>query len=295
MRQLARSKGVDLLVIDSGDRAEGNGLWDASDPMGTFTRRLLRSLDLDLLTTGNHELYNGTTALNEHLEMVPYFGDRYLSSNIDIQIGGSWVPFANRTLRFTTEALGLHITAFGFLFNFTGNARNTRVKPVADVLEERWFREAVADADTDLFLVAAHIDVHTLELQQIHDAIRAARPETPIQIFGGHSHIRDFKVFDQKSSALESGRYCETAGFLSLGGLVPRAGEKKPKDGGEVTTFRRYIDFNRPGFMHHSGTGAHTFDTPEGLEMSAEITQIREQLDLNRLIGCAPQDFTLYK
>jgi 2',3'-cyclic-nucleotide 2'-phosphodiesterase (5'-nucleotidase family) len=74
MREQAHQRGVDLLVIDTGDRAEGNGLWDASDPKGTYTRRIVKQLDLDLLTTGNHELYNGTTALNEHLEMVSWFG-----------------------------------------------------------------------------------------------------------------------------------------------------------------------------------------------------------------------------
>ncbi|KAA8893132.1 Metallo-dependent phosphatase-like protein [Sphaerosporella brunnea] len=294
MRRRAHEKDVDFLVVDTGDRSEGNGLWDASDPKGMYTRRILQQLDVDILTTGNHELYNGTTALNEHLEMVPFFGDRYLSSNIDINWRGEWEPFANRSLKFVTPKMGFNVTAFGFLFNFTGNHPITRVKPVATVLEEQWFKDAIADKEVDLFLVAAHIDVHTLELQQIHDAIRAANPETPIQIFGGHSHIRDFKVFDEKSTALESGRYCETVGFLSLDGLAPEHGPK-PKDGGAITTFRRYIDFNRPGFQHHSGTGGANFDTPEGLSMSKEITSYRQLLDLNRLIGCAPQDFSLMK
>jgi 2',3'-cyclic-nucleotide 2'-phosphodiesterase (5'-nucleotidase family) len=296
MRQQAKEKGVDLLVIDSGDRVEGNGLYDASEPKGLYTRRILRQLDVDILTTGNHELYNGTTALNEKVHMVSYFGDRYLSSNIDINVAGEWEPMANRSLKFTTENLGLNVMAFGFLFNFTGNYKNTRVKPVATVLKEEWFREAIADTDVDLFLVAAHIDVHTLELQQIHDAIRAVHPETPIQIFGGHSHIRDFKVFDAKSTALESGRYFETAGFLSLDGLVPKGGnDLKPRDGGPLRTFRRYIDFNRFGFQYHSGTDESTFDTLEGLQVTSDIALYRQTLELNRLIGCAPRDFTLYK
>lgn len=79
MRARADEKGVDLLVVDTGDRAEGNGLWDASDPKGNYTRAIISRLDLDLVTTGNHELYNGTTALNEFLEMVPQFEGQYLS------------------------------------------------------------------------------------------------------------------------------------------------------------------------------------------------------------------------
>ncbi|KAF8539721.1 Metallo-dependent phosphatase-like protein [Trichophaea hybrida] len=284
MRQRAKEKGVDLLVIDSGDRVEGNGLYDASEPKGLYTRRILQQLDVDILTTGNHELYNGATALNEKLHMVSYFGDR------------EWEPMANRSLKFTTESLRLNVMAFGFLFNFTGNYKNTRVKPVATVLKEKWFQEAIADTDVDLFLVAAHIDVHTLELQQIHDAIRAVQPETPIQFFGGHSHIRDFKVFDAKSTALESGRYFETAGFLSLDGLVPKSRDDlKPKDGGSLRTFRRYLDFNRFGFQYHSVTDECTFDTLEGIQVTSDIALYRHILKLNRLIGCAPRDFTLYR
>lgn len=55
-------------------RMTGNGLWDATDPMGKYTRNLYRELPLDILTLGNHELYNGTTAQNEFLEMVSYYG-----------------------------------------------------------------------------------------------------------------------------------------------------------------------------------------------------------------------------
>jgi len=52
MRRRAAEKDVDLYVLDSGDRAEGNGLWDASNPKGYVTRGLLRGWDVDILTTG---------------------------------------------------------------------------------------------------------------------------------------------------------------------------------------------------------------------------------------------------
>jgi len=223
--------------------------------------------------------------------MVPYFGDRYLSSNIDIDIGGTWMPFANRSLTFTTPRQNLTITAFGFLFNFTGANSIARVKPVALVLREPWFIREINNPDVDMFLVVSHVDLNTGEMQQIHDAIRAANPDKQIQFFGGHSHIRNFKVFDEKSSALQSGRYCETAGFLSLSG----SGLRRENKDGEVSTSRRYIDFNRDGFMHHSGTDEKSFDTPEGIKMSQDITAERQRLHLNELIGCAPQDFTLSK
>lgn len=324
MRRRAAAKGGDLLVVDSGDRVEGNGLYDASTPKGIYTRRVLRQMDVDLLTPGNHELYSAATALAEHRIMVPHFGARYLSSNIDIDVdievdigghgdsdngrdedadgdGRRWRPFANRSVTFTTPNLGLRVMAFGFLFNFTGNANNTRVRPVGAVVQEPWFQAAMAaagaDGGVDLFVVAAHIDVHAPELSLIHDAIRAAHPHTPIQFFGGHSHIRNFRVLDARSSALESGRYCETVGFLSLSGIASSsqrggAGEGTASEAG-LRTSRRYLDFNRAGFQHHSGTTAATFDTARGLGLSAAMADYRRRLQLDRLLGCAPRDLSL--
>lgn len=300
MRRLADEKGVDLLVVDSGDRSEGNGLYDASDPKGVYTRRILRDANhYDLLTSGNHELYNGTTSLNEFHEMVPYFGDRYLSTNIEINKAAQgeedeWVPFANRHLKFRTRNLNLTISAFGFLFDFTGNDINTRVTPVYKIIQEPWFIETIQNQDTDLFLIICHIDVDFLELSFLHGVIRQFHPTTPIQFMAGHAHQRKFKVFDDYSTALESGRYCETAGWLSITGLTGE-GQKDRERGRKLTFSRRYIDYNRNNFMHHSQTNSSTFDTSHGVSLSRQITSYRSTLDLNRLIGCAPQDFTLDK
>ncbi|KAI5778913.1 Metallo-dependent phosphatase-like protein [Geopyxis carbonaria] len=288
MRQRANDRGVDLLVVDSGDRAEGNGLWDASDPKGLYTRQLLQQVPFDVLTSGNHELYSPATAAHEHLEMVPNFNGRYLSSNIEINATGSWEPFAPRFTKFTTPNLHLNITAFGFLFNFTSNGANTRVTPVNEAVEQQWFVDAVTDAAVDVFVVLAHIDTDFSELQIIHDAIRAAHPKTPIAMLAGHAHQRKFKMFDAASAALESGRYCETAGWLSLRGL-PAAGTPGTAP---PTVSRRYIDFNRPGFQHHSHTTPSTFDTPLGLSLTASITQHRDALNLSTLLGCSPTHFT---
>jgi 2',3'-cyclic-nucleotide 2'-phosphodiesterase (5'-nucleotidase family) len=49
----------------------------------------------------------------------------------------------------------------------------------------------------------------------VHKAIRALHPDTPIMIFGGHTHIRDCVQYDGRTMALESGRYMETVGWMS--------------------------------------------------------------------------------
>jgi hypothetical protein len=39
----------------------------------------------------------------------------------------------------------------------------------------------------------------------LYNTIRELRPDIPIQAFGGHTHIRDFFVYDDKTTGLESG------------------------------------------------------------------------------------------
>ena len=55
MREKIEGAGDDLLLIDSGDRVEGNGLYDASHPQGNFTRDIFQQQDIDVVCVGNHE------------------------------------------------------------------------------------------------------------------------------------------------------------------------------------------------------------------------------------------------
>ena len=55
MREKIERDGNDLLLVDSGDRVEGNGLYDASDPQGNYTRQIFQQQDFDVLCVGNHE------------------------------------------------------------------------------------------------------------------------------------------------------------------------------------------------------------------------------------------------
>jgi 2',3'-cyclic-nucleotide 2'-phosphodiesterase (5'-nucleotidase family) len=38
---------VDLLLIDTGDRIEGNGLYDASEPKGEYTLEIFKEQEID--------------------------------------------------------------------------------------------------------------------------------------------------------------------------------------------------------------------------------------------------------
>lgn len=47
---------------------------------------------------------------------------------------------------------GRKVTAFGVLFNFAGNDKNTTVQKVADMVQEKWFVDAIKE-EPDFFLL----------------------------------------------------------------------------------------------------------------------------------------------
>lgn len=60
MRKLAKERGTDLLLVDSGDLHDGAGLSDgfpAGQVDGQTSDQFHAKVDFDLLTVGNHELY----------------------------------------------------------------------------------------------------------------------------------------------------------------------------------------------------------------------------------------------
>jgi hypothetical protein len=92
------------------------------------------------------------------------------------------------------------------IYDFTGNVNVTKVIPAAELVTEQWFLDAINYPETiDLFLLIGHNPVRDSTFTLVHDTIRKARPEIPIQIFGGHTHIRDLVVYDDMSVGLESG------------------------------------------------------------------------------------------
>ena len=256
---------------------------------------------MDVVTTGNHELYINTTSSTEYEDVVPEYKDAYIASNLDFRSpkdSGKLVPFAPRYRIFKTKNQGLRILAFGFLFNFHGNANNTVVQPVEDTVKEDWFHDAIREKDVDLFVVAGHVPVrNSPEFDVVYKAIRDVKWDTPIVFFGGHTHIRDYRTWEKKAYGIESGRYMETLGFLSISGL---GSESKTEDDGGVTIEastpkyeRLYIDNNLFSMHHHSGTNKSTFDTDLGRNVSTSIHYARSKLDLDHTFGCAPHTYWL--
>lgn len=270
-------------------------MYDASNPKGKYTSSIFKHQHIDVITAGNHELYKASTSNAEYAERVPDFKDSYIASNVDIRNkDGELVPLASRFRKFTTKNRGVRVLAFGFLYDFYGNANNTHVQKVEDTVEEDWFKDAIKDKEIDLFLVAGHVPVRdSPEFDTVYKAIRNANWDTPIVFFGGHTHIRDYRKWEKKAYGIESGRYMETIGFMSISDLG------SDKDDGKVVTkaspkySRMYIDNNLFSLHHHSGTNSTTFPTSLGQNISATIHDDRKKLKLDKTFGCAPHDYWL--
>lgn len=231
---------------------------------------------------------------------MPNFRGNYIASNVDIfdPKTGNRVPLAPRFKKFTTKNQGIRVLAFGFLFDFTGNANNTVVQFVSDTIKEAWFQDAIRDRDLDLFLITGHVSLRSKEFNAIFKAIREVQWDKPIQFFGGHSHIRDYSKYDSNAFGLESGRYMETVGFASITGLSTGGKSNGPSDGASIKSWplasfkfnRRYIDNNLYSYYHHTGLDSKSFHTSHGLNVSARISAARKALNLDSRFGCAPWD-----
>ena len=137
-------------------------------------------------------------------------------------------------------------------------------QPATELVKEHWFQNVLTTEthDVDLIIVVGHTPLRNAtdsEYDTVLTAIRSHLPEIPIQFFGGHTHIRDFRKFDEKAAGIESGRYVETVGWINLDLQPYRVG-------------RRYIDNNLDSYHFHLGMRtSQEFDTEQGNEISERI------------------------
>lgn len=291
------NQGSDLLLVDTGDRHDGNGLSDLTYPNGELSSKIFMMMDYDLITVGNHELYREEISQYEYENLVPRYGESFISTNVQyLNDNDEWVVFGNNTHRyFETKVNKYKILSFSFMFDFKMGNRRVNVVPIAEILEQSWFLELVDDYasnyEVDALVIFGHIPVahDWIELSQLHNFFRSRFPSTYIQYFGGHSHIRDFSVLDDLSTALQSGRYCETVGFLSIDDF-PKEGKNESYLQNNI--HRKYIDFNLHSFMHHSNrTILDKFNTEKGLFVSNELARYSKTLLLDEVYGNVPHSY----
>lgn len=296
----AERRGVDLLFVETGDRHDGTGLSDATSVDAALSNPILAQQPWDIVGIGNHELYHNSVIDQEYNTVRPFYNESYLSGNVEVLHDDDWVDAGNKYRIIETKNKKFRILAFSFLYNFKGNANHSRVTFVQNSVKEDWFKDAVLNNNYDIIFVTGHIPVRYFkEMHIIVDAIRQLKPDAIIQGFGGHSHVRDFRKFDDKAVALESGRYMENIGWASLN-VTSLNGthlngtdiQNNPGDDTEVSYFRRYIDFNPENLAHHANANISTnFTTPRGAAVSQQIAQTSAELSLNTTYGYVDQDY----
>ena len=93
------------------------------------------------------------------------------------------------------------------------------------------------------------------------------------------THIRDFIEFDPKSTCLQSGRFSETVGFLSIDNVT----------GNSPVFSRNYIDFNKKSFKYHSNS--EDLFTKKGSNVIHKIDLLEKSLQLDEEFGIVPQNY----
>ncbi|KAF9964740.1 hypothetical protein BGZ73_001732, partial [Actinomortierella ambigua] len=295
MRQQAVHRRKDLFVVDSGDLHDGNGLSDATPLNGQVTDPIFTSVNYDMLSIGNHELYVNDIAKAVYTKYAPKWGKRYLTSNVffkDVH-SNKTVPIGRRYSKFRGK-FGTKILAYGFLYNFKGNGNMTVVEKVEDTITQPWFQKSLKE-DSDMIVVVGHTAIRFSETLAVVNAIRKVHPAKPLVVLGGHLHQRDYVRYDPRGAGLAAGRFMETIGWLSVTGVRDRACRVETNCIGKNLTFaRRYLDTNVHTYKTHAlAHPKQKFDTWKGRKISKEVEKARRALSLTKVLGYAPQDYYL--
>lgn len=106
MRAQADARGVDLLLVDAGDHHDGSGLVSTSRESAEAADGIFGMLHYDVLTLGNHELYQYSSAKWLYDNHKRWNG-RYLTSNVNITVEEHGevvsVPISDRVAKFETK------------------------------------------------------------------------------------------------------------------------------------------------------------------------------------------------
>ncbi|CAI8500461.1 unnamed protein product [Hanseniaspora opuntiae] len=287
-RSGVESKGQDLIVIDTGDKIDGNGIGDATIPKGIMSYEVFNmNMDnYDLLTLGNHELYTESSSTIEYYNTAKN-NDKYVCSNVEYLDDGQWTAFGQKYKYFKTNVNKKNVLAISFLFDFQRFNALTKVTPIEKEIEKDWFKkdllEKFNDENVDILIVFGHLVIQhgqNQELLLLHNTLRKHFKNTVIQYFGGHSHIRDFVSIDDKSTAMQSGRFCETLGFVSI------------NLDQEPSFFRKYVDFTKQSFDYHlKNIEGDNINWNIKNVISRKIDNLYKILNLEKVVGYIPSTY----
>eukprot|EP00299_Pterocystis_sp_00344_P017321 c8680_g1_i2.p1 GENE.c8680_g1_i2~~c8680_g1_i2.p1 ORF type:complete len:612 (+),score=133.42 c8680_g1_i2:323-2158(+) len=276
----AAARGTDLFIVDNGDIVDGTGVSDATAVRGVALFPLLKELPYDALNIGNHELYSEATirGILEPNGYADHFRGKYLTSNVILS--DTKQPIGIRSSVLVGSRTGTRLVAFGFLYNMLDASPAVTVLPVQEVVQTEWFVAALQQ-DVQAVLVLAHMDLQNDLLFVILEKIREVKGSTfPVLFVTGHSHYRGFAQFDSHAVSIEAGRFLDTVGFASIT-LTPE----------KVITSHRFVTANADELARVTEVSRHSFVTENGSRLKSMIQKVRQELELDRVVGCSPQHY----
>jgi len=293
---IPRSSEQNLFFVMNGDFMDGTGL---SEYPPEHLVELLKKMPFDALNVGNHELYFNSTVdfMLQKGGFVDHFGEKYVTSNVLLNRPPRNPPLGGSKRYTVMEGPSAQVLVFGFLYDMPDHCSNVIVKTVENVIEEKWFLEALQNTDYDAILCLSHMDVEdellSLILHKIRDILGDA--DMPIHFITGHTHYRGFKELDnstdfssnkkRKSTSFEAGHYLDTIGFLSF----DRDSDVKDDEYNQVDHV--FIDANVDTLSQILGMD--DFMTPYGKEVQDLILQTEQEMNLFDVLGCAPTHYYL--
>jgi 2',3'-cyclic-nucleotide 2'-phosphodiesterase (5'-nucleotidase family) len=191
----------------------------------------------------------------------------------------------------TTQS-GRRVLCLGYIYNFDQAANDSIVIHVQTSVKKEYFQNAMAEPAIDLVVVMNHIAPQNTGPQDLLSllwkTIRGYKPETPIVLLSGHSHVEDFKWYDDNAFTIESGCYFQEMGRVRFD-LDPSTGALNN------STFEYgWIPTNREEFYKMVNIyDPEQFVTPTGAEIKLEIAALWKELDLGASVGCSPATYDI--
>ena len=296
MKSISNSKMLDLFVVDNGDVVDGGGLSNATPEDGEALFPIIKSFPYDALNIGNHELYTSATVNSIKTSLyIEHWNGSFLTSNTKYSDSG-----LNMGSRFNilVGQYGTRLLTFGFLYNMRDHCSDVTVEKVEEVVEEKWFTNALLNENYDAILVLAHMHLTDPLVTIILNKIREMKGSyVVVQFITGHSHIRGFSSLDPFASSFEAGKFLDTIGFVSFN--LNHFDEKAPSllavesgvSSAQVAPAQfhwYYINANKQELARLVNISLDSFDTVEGQRIDREIERTRDSLGLDEVLGCSP-------
>jgi hypothetical protein len=222
---------------------------------------------------------------------LDWWGHRHLASNI--VVSETQQPLSNRYI--VLKGKNANVLVFGFLYNMLDPSAVVSVSMVEDVVQQGWFRQALATEQYDAIMVMAHMGHEDASVDVLLTAIRNQVGDSmPVQFITGHTHLRQYGAKDALSASMEAGRYLDTVGFLSFPrqdtAQVVSTAATTPGAATTTNLFQHvFLDANVE--VLRDTLGVAELETRAGADLAAFIDTTAEKLGLTEKIGCAPRNY----